>query len=733
MTLELRLLEEGEGERAEGDEFKISTVASIVGAGAGSTPLTDARASAFLREGFLQNVIGYACVNLMAQSIASLSFAVIRNGTELGRTHPVVRLLAKPAPDTTLARFVLRAATQLYATGDLFIEGVYPGTPAGLPRELHVLRSDRMAVTLGPRGPLRYTYRVGTLTRDFAVDQVSGISATIMHTRLYNPTEDVFGLSPLRPAAKDIDQHNAAGQHNANLLRNGMRTSGILYFDGPTSESELRRLRGEIRKRNQGPDNAGNLLMLTSTGGGKWHFVDLMASSRDVDMWRGTQLAARNICAAFGIPHVLVAPDEAGGANRREARAEFFGSVVVPHGSQLLGDIVDWIGTLAYGRDHGLDVLIDTDTIDALSDRMFMQRSAVVAAFRSGILTRNEARARLDHEPVPDGDRFVEEIDPGMMQTRDAREEGNRSQGVGDTSARNDDSSRPSADLAGGASNIARRQGSRQPRQGRRKATKAPGDADEDDFDALLVQELLPDVEAVVAAFAQATIESVSMDLRFDVHDERITNWLRTYGARRVTAIDDVTRRTIADTLVAGLDAGERPEELITRVRRTVATMTRTRAAVIAETELTAAAGHGTNVALDQIGADYKIWITLDDDRVRPNHRHLHERVVPANARFVTLGGDSAQAPGGFRLAKNNVRCRCHIAVYVPGVDGPAPQKMLSRRLATATQVILALRQRFEPALAEAARRGMYRQADLVLRTLGRDRDEALRLLRSGT
>jgi SPP1 gp7 family putative phage head morphogenesis protein len=447
-------------------------------------------------------------------------------------------------------------------------------------------------------------------------------------------------------------------------------------------------------------------------------------------MWQGTQLAARNICAAFGIPHVLIAPDSGSAGNRREARAEFFGSVVIPQGQQMLEDIVDWIGTIAYGRDHGITVQIDTDDIDALSDRVFMQRSAVVSAFRSGILTRNEARVKLDHAEVPGGDVFVEEIAPDLMEQRDPREEGNRSQGTSETGPMNDDSSRPTADLAGGANNIARRGARRDTRTRRRRSDKAGDDADDDHFGDLLASELLPDVQAAIAAFGQATIDSVVLDLRFDVHDERITSWLRTYGARRVVGIDDTTAAAIAETLAAGLEAGERPQEIIARVRRAFAQATRERAGIIAETELTAAAAHGTDVALAQMDAEYKIWITLDDDRVRPNHRFLHEKVVPVDALFVTRGGDSAKAPGGFRLAKNNVRCRCHISVYIPEIDGPDPRKMLGRRLEAARHVILELRSRFEPALADSVRRGMYRQQERILAALERDPQALLESLR---
>ena len=58
-------------------------------------------------------------------------------------------------------------------------------------------------------------------------------------------------------------------------------------------------------------------------------------------------------------------------------------------------------------------------------------------------------------------------------------------------------------------------------------------------------------------------------------------------------------------------------------------------------------------------GAKSKTWMTMMDDRVRETHDYLQSMTVGINEPFFTFDGDSAQAPGGFELAENNVNCRC--------------------------------------------------------------------------
>ena len=58
-----------------------------------------------------------------------------------------------------------------------------------------------------------------------------------------------------------------------------------------------------------------------------------------------------------------------------------------------------------------------------------------------------------------------------------------------------------------------------------------------------------------------------------------------------------------------------------------------------------------------------KMWVTMNDDRVRDTHEYLEGTVVGLNDRFYTYDGDSALYPGGFDDPRNNVNCRCGISL----------------------------------------------------------------------
>ena len=56
-----------------------------------------------------------------------------------------------------------------------------------------------------------------------------------------------------------------------------------------------------------------------------------------------------------------------------------------------------------------------------------------------------------------------------------------------------------------------------------------------------------------------------------------------------------------------------------------------------------------------------KTWETMMDDRVRMTHDYLEGETIPFDEKFITIGGDSALAPGMFEDADNNVNCRCFL------------------------------------------------------------------------
>ena len=97
---------------------------------------------------------------------------------------------------------------------------------SGEPRELHILRPDRIQIVPGADGyPEAYDYSVeGTAPVRLDGEALPNVRR-VLHQKLFHPLNDHYGRSPIEAAATAIDIHNSASRWNKALLDN---------FCGPT-------------------------------------------------------------------------------------------------------------------------------------------------------------------------------------------------------------------------------------------------------------------------------------------------------------------------------------------------------------------------------------------------------------------------------------------------------------------------------------------------------------------
>ena len=67
------------------------------------------------------------------------------------------------------------------------------------------------------------------------------------------------------------------------------------------------------------------------------------------------------------------------------------------------------------------------------------------------------------------------------------------------------------------------------------------------------------------------------------------------------------------------------------------------------------------NDTAEDLGAKFKTWRTMEDERVRDTHFYLENVTKPMNEPFYTYTGDSAMYPQNFTDAQNNINCRCYL------------------------------------------------------------------------
>ncbi len=108
--------------------------------------------------------------------------------------------------------------------------------------------------------------------------------------------------------------------------------------------------------------------------------------------------AAREIAAAFGVPHLLVVSGEATYSNRADARLELWEHTVIPLLDRQSSALSTWLGPM-FGKD--LRLAHDLDEIPALAPRRRLKWQQIQQA---DFLTLNEKRQALGYAPVAGGD-----------------------------------------------------------------------------------------------------------------------------------------------------------------------------------------------------------------------------------------------------------------------------------------------------------------------------------------
>ena len=378
-------------------EQKASAVGAMISfQNAGQARWMDRRYDKLAEEGYKRNVVAYRCIRIVAHGAANVPWLLYDAEGDDIEEHPLLDLLQRPNPLQAGAAMFETFYSFYLIAGNSYLEAVAAG---GAPGELWPLRPDRMKVIPGPRGqPAAYAHQMNGQEHRFPVSVTGG--SPVLHWKTFHPLDDWYGMSPIEAAAYSIDQHNAAGAWNQALLQNSARPSGALVYapkEGPAnlSDQQFVRLKDQIGEQYSGPTNAGRPMLLD--GGLDWKEMSL--SPKDMDFLNTKLQSARDICAAYGVPPMLVGvPGDATYANFKEARMALWEDTILPLLDSATDALNQWL-VPAFGE--GLRLDYDEDEISALGPRREELWARVQAA---QFLTINEKRAALGYEEVDGGD-----------------------------------------------------------------------------------------------------------------------------------------------------------------------------------------------------------------------------------------------------------------------------------------------------------------------------------------
>ena len=371
------------GDDARPDETKASRTGGLIAlTGLGRPRWTPRDYATLAREGFGRNAVAYRCIRMIAEAAASTPVIVLHKG-ERDEVHPVARLLAKPNPEQSGPELMEALYGALQTAGNAYLEAV--GDP--VPEELWPLRPDRVKVVPGRHGwPEAYDYSVDG--RSVVIRREPDGWSPVMQARLFHPTDDHYGYSPLEAASFAIDAHNAAGEWNKALLDNAARPSGALVYGARDGErltgEQFEALKAELADTHGGARNAGRPLLLE--GGLDWKPMSLTPA--DMDFIAGKHSAARDIALAFGVPPQLLGiPGDTTYANYREANVALWRQTVIPLVKRMCGALTGWLGQ----RFEDVRIEPDLDGAPALQ----VERDALWARLNAAGFLTDEERRRM--------------------------------------------------------------------------------------------------------------------------------------------------------------------------------------------------------------------------------------------------------------------------------------------------------------------------------------------------
>jgi HK97 family phage portal protein len=306
----------------------------------------------------------YRCVQLIADTVASLPLKAYRHNTEI---EPTPAILAQP--DRTMTRHEMISSTLL----SMLIHGnafwlLGDRDALGYPRQAVLLATD--AVSVRADGVL-IMYHVGGQNYT---------SEDILHFRgLQNPGSPM-GMSVLEHHRRTLGISIAGEDCASEVYNAGGLPVGVLEADVEMSKAEAEQVKNQFIAANGGRNRTPAIL----AGGLK--YKPLSFNPKDLELIEARQYSAQQICTIFGVPAFLAgvaAPNSMTYSNVNQDSIHFARYTLRPWISRLEASLSTLLPRGQEAR-FTMDALLRADTIT--------RYQGYEIAIRSGFLTPAEVR-----------------------------------------------------------------------------------------------------------------------------------------------------------------------------------------------------------------------------------------------------------------------------------------------------------------------------------------------------
>ena len=333
----------------------------------------------------------FAAVSRIAQSTSTIRWHLYRrdmNGDkEELHDHPLMNLWYKPNPYSSNEEFLEIAQQHIDLTGESFWVLLRNGS--GQVVEMWPLRPDRVAVIPDRQDHIKgYLYRIGNEPIPLAPQDVICIKQP-------SPLNSYVGLGPIQSLKFDLNSEKLAAQWTANFFANSAEPGGVIELDEMMGNDDFEKFVARWQQQHKGVSNAHRVAVIE-----RGHWKDVKITQREMQFEQLRRLNRDIILGAFGMPAALLGVSESVNRANAEAAEVMFGRWVIrPRLERIRGKLNTELAPM-FGDDLEFDFEDPTPI-----DRQFALAEAT-GGYNSGLLTLNEARARLGEGDVEEGDQF---------------------------------------------------------------------------------------------------------------------------------------------------------------------------------------------------------------------------------------------------------------------------------------------------------------------------------------
>ena len=240
----------------------------------------------------MQTSAVYACVKILAETVASLPLHLFRKGkngkNETADQHPLFSCLYEmPNEEMTSFEFREIMMTSLLLWGNAYARII---RRKGHVEQLWYMKPQNVTVERDSQsGKIKYTYTddITNQTYIYRPDQVFHIKGLSL--------DGVKGLSPIAQAREAVGLSLATEEYGAKFFGNGARPGGVLEHPGILKDPE--KLRESWNKVYQGTRNSHKVAVLEE--GMKYHTIGIAPEDAQF-------LEVNEICRIFRVPPHLV-------------------------------------------------------------------------------------------------------------------------------------------------------------------------------------------------------------------------------------------------------------------------------------------------------------------------------------------------------------------------------------------------------------------------------------------